>query len=435
LINYDLPWNPQKVEQRIGRVHRYGQKNDVVVVNFINRKNPADKRVFEILNNKFQLFEGVFGASDEILGAIESEIDIEKRIAQIYQKCRTDEQIEYQFDQLQKDMDDVLMVREEAARQSLLNNFDKDVVATLKTRRDHSNDFLAHYQQVLMDLAKAELTHSGLDNVTFERNHFYIDERRYDLSWELAERNNSDFFRLQANEHLLAWDLVKKAKGRKPAKRPMASSHVSFNYHKLDGMYSALEAYIDKSGLLTVVKLTLKYADTKEESLLTIAQTDDGAPLTMKDAEHLLRIPANVTEKLKSLNTEKLTAQLEQQLTVKELQTEKQLEEYFEQENTKLERWADDRRQALFFTVDELDREIKEIKRESRQLKSLSEKLEGKRLVKKKVRERDRALNNYNQAKKQIEKEEDQLLDEMESKLEITKEIETLFSIRWSLNP
>jgi adenine-specific DNA-methyltransferase len=42
VVNYDLPWNPQRIEQRIGRCHRYGQKHDVVVVNFINRKNEAD---------------------------------------------------------------------------------------------------------------------------------------------------------------------------------------------------------------------------------------------------------------------------------------------------------------------------------------------------------------------------------------------------------
>lgn len=45
VVNYDLPWNPQRVEQLIGRCHRYGQKNDVVVINFINMRNEADKRV------------------------------------------------------------------------------------------------------------------------------------------------------------------------------------------------------------------------------------------------------------------------------------------------------------------------------------------------------------------------------------------------------
>ena len=101
VVNYDLPWNPQRIEQRIGRCHRYGQKHDVVVVNFLNRKNAADRRVYEPLSEKFQLFEGVFGASDEVLGAIESGVDFEKRINDIYQRCRKIDEIKTAFDQLQ----------------------------------------------------------------------------------------------------------------------------------------------------------------------------------------------------------------------------------------------------------------------------------------------------------------------------------------------
>jgi len=85
VVNYDLPWNPQRIEQRIGRCHRYGQKFDVVVVNFLNRNNAADLRVYQLLDEKFRLFNGVFGASDEVLGAIESGVDFEKRIVAIYQ--------------------------------------------------------------------------------------------------------------------------------------------------------------------------------------------------------------------------------------------------------------------------------------------------------------------------------------------------------------
>ena len=133
-MNYDLPWNPQRIEQRIGRCHRYGQKHDVVVVNFLNRKNEADQRVFELLAEKFQLFEGVFGASDEVLGAIESGVDFEKRIAAIYQRCRTPEEIKVAFDQLQLELSfeiDEAMTRR---AQKLLENFDDEVREKLKVR-------------------------------------------------------------------------------------------------------------------------------------------------------------------------------------------------------------------------------------------------------------------------------------------------------------
>ena len=102
LINYDLPWNPQRVEQRIGRCHRYGQKHDVVVINFLNKRNHADSRVLELLTEKFCLFDGVFGASDDVLGRIDNGIDFEKRILQIYDTCRQPEDIEQAFQALQK---------------------------------------------------------------------------------------------------------------------------------------------------------------------------------------------------------------------------------------------------------------------------------------------------------------------------------------------
>jgi SNF2 family DNA or RNA helicase len=105
VINYDLPWNPQRIEQRIGRCHRYGQKYDVVVINFLNERNAADKRVYELLAHKFQLFDGIFGASDDVLGKIDNSTGLEMKILQIYNQCRTEEEIKAAFDQLQSELE------------------------------------------------------------------------------------------------------------------------------------------------------------------------------------------------------------------------------------------------------------------------------------------------------------------------------------------
>ncbi|OYX31737.1 MAG: hypothetical protein B7Y99_09655, partial [Caulobacterales bacterium 32-69-10] len=93
VVNYDLPWNPQRVEQRIGRAHRFGQKYDVVVVNLSNKGNLAEQRILQLLDQKFHLFSSVFGASDEVLGAIEDGLDFEKTISNILNSSRTDEEI------------------------------------------------------------------------------------------------------------------------------------------------------------------------------------------------------------------------------------------------------------------------------------------------------------------------------------------------------
>ena len=104
VINYDLPWNPQKIEQRIGRCHRYGQTHDVVAVNLLNTDNEADKRVYEILSRKFELFDGVFGASDVALGALESGTGFEKTILDIYQRCNSNAEFIQAFETLDKQL-------------------------------------------------------------------------------------------------------------------------------------------------------------------------------------------------------------------------------------------------------------------------------------------------------------------------------------------
>ena len=104
VINYDLPWNPMKIEQRIGRCHRYGQKNDVVAINLLNTQNTADQRVYDILSRKFELFDGVFGASDIALGALESGTSFEKMVLQIYQTCNTTAEFKKEFDKLDRQL-------------------------------------------------------------------------------------------------------------------------------------------------------------------------------------------------------------------------------------------------------------------------------------------------------------------------------------------
>lgn len=105
VINYDLPWNPQKIEQRIGRCHRYGQQHDVVAINLLNTQNAADQRVYDILSKKFELFEGVFGASDIALGVLESGTSFEKMVLQIYQTCDTTAEFKKAFDKLDRKLD------------------------------------------------------------------------------------------------------------------------------------------------------------------------------------------------------------------------------------------------------------------------------------------------------------------------------------------
>lgn len=138
VVNYDLPWNPQKIEQRIGRCHRYGQKHDVVAINLLNTGNEADRRVYEILSKKFELFDGVFGASDIALGALESGSSFEKTILDIYQHCGTRAEFKKAFDKLDRQLDakrnkkaiqlrSILMTESTGAKGAALEKTKKDI--------------------------------------------------------------------------------------------------------------------------------------------------------------------------------------------------------------------------------------------------------------------------------------------------------------------
>src|ERR1700674_1106713 len=173
VINYDLPWNPQRIEQRIGRCHRYGQKHDVVVINFLNERNAADSRVLELLAEKFSLFNGVFGASDEVLGTIESGVDFEKRILEIYQQCRSKDEIDAAFKKLREELDANIQARIEATRRALLDHFDDDVHARLRVQLDAAREQLDRVGRLFWSLTKYMLRECATfneSNLTFHLN-------------------------------------------------------------------------------------------------------------------------------------------------------------------------------------------------------------------------------------------------------------------------
>ena len=142
VINYDLPWNPMKIEQRIGRCHRYGQEHDVVAINLLNTQNAADQRVYDILARKFELFEGVFGASDIALGALESGTSFEKMVLQIYQTCDTTAEFKKAFDKLDRKLNakrdkkarelrTLLLTESSGAKEQVLDSTKNDIARYL----------------------------------------------------------------------------------------------------------------------------------------------------------------------------------------------------------------------------------------------------------------------------------------------------------------
>ena len=266
VVNYDLPWNPQRIEQRIGRCHRYGQKYDVVVVNFLNLNNEADQRVYEILNEKLHLFEGVFGASDEILGALGNGLDFERKIAEIYQKCRTSAQIQMEFDFIQTRFSLEIAENIRKARRKLLENFDAEVAERLNVFHEASHATIDKLQAILWALTKYELSHQGVffdeENLTFqmlnETAPDFVDKKLYAIKW------NGEYCQPYGITHPIAQKIIARA-----ANRDLPYRGVLFDYENTIGKISVIEQLPKKSGKLMLSKTTIGTTEPEEHLVFT----------------------------------------------------------------------------------------------------------------------------------------------------------------------
>lgn len=426
LINYDLPWNPQRVEQRIGRVHRYGQKNDVVVVNFINRENRADCRVFELLEKKFKLFDGIFGASDEILGTIANNIDIEKRINDIYQNhCRDNKEIDEQFNKLEEDFKQELEKREKNTGQKLLYNFAKDVVQHLKGRRSEIYKGLNEYQSMLKRLLQAELV-----NVEFDQDCFEWENQEFCLDWKNAENRQSNIFTVKES---LGKKLVDEVKKRQLRYNVFLQFHHDEYQELPKEVY--LEKYIGLKGYLQLNLLEIKSKKHRVEYLFANVYSDNNESLPKNFGEELLLIPAikvdlNTSFSPDTIKLEQLKKEKTKQYLAK---VEEDNEKWIEQEESKLENWRRDQISDLQTSLDDLNKQIPLRRKELRKLSSSKEKMELRKEIRKLEKERDSYINKINEKTKEIDDQADKNLDEAVESLELTHNIKTIFTIRWEL--
>jgi len=429
VVNYDLPWNPQRIEQRIGRCHRYGQKYDVVVVNFLNKKNAADQRVFQILAQKFKLFSGVFGASDEVLGVIESGVDFEKRIVDIYQNCRSEEQIEFEFDALQRVMEDQIDDRMRQTRQKLLENFDEEVHEKLRINLQQSNEVLDRYESwlwqltchFLADYAEFDDSQHGF---VLKRNPFpeeHIHPGPYRVGKNVEDVN---VYRIG---HPLAQIVIARCRD---AELPTKS--LVFRYSDSGKRISILDELVGKEGWLTCKLLTISAFDS-EDHVLFSGLADGGSMLSTEHCRRLFSLAADeelVYPDLPAPQEEALKESLETQKQAIIVELEARNGGYFEAELDKLDRWGEDRRASLKAKLRDLEETIKQIKRQARLAANLPAKLKLERERRNLESSREDAWKEYEVAARDIEKKKDTLIDEVEKKLTQNVVVKNLFTIR-----
>jgi ERCC4-related helicase len=426
VVNYDLPWNPQRIEQRIGRCHRYGQKHDVVVVNFLNRRNEADQRVLELLSEKFKLFDGVFGASDEVLGALEYGVDIERRIAQVYQTCRNTDEIKAAFDKLQAELEEQIQSRMAQTREVLLENFDEDVSARLRVNRDKTLEMLSNRERSLLELTRTEL--NGEARFEAERPRFLYSGSRlrqgwYHFDWKEAEKTGDTFYR---QDHPLAAQLIEKALNRN---LPPAILALDYAAHRQ--VISVLKPLIGSTGWFELSKLTVESLDT-EEFLIFTAQTDSGRTLDEEVCRKLLLLPAKIENEPPSAAPD-LSAIRQAEMQGKIKQVEERNGKFFDEEVLKLDRWSDDLKQGLEREIKELDKQIREARRTTVLAASLQAKLEAQKSIKALESDRNRKRRELFDAQDAIDLQRDELIGRIEKQLQQCHSFKPVFIFRWRI--
>lgn len=425
IINYDMPWNPQRVEQRIGRCHRYGQKYDVVVINFINQRNEADQRVYELLRDKFKLFDGVFGASDEILGIIESGVDIEKRIAEVYQTCRTSTEIRQAFDNLRRELDAEIQESLRQTKASIFEHLDEEVISLLKVRDAETTASLNRREELLLNLLRCELgaviENSDMATVV-TLLHTEGTSHRYCLNWQQAESMGIRHLREEESQ---VQEMLETA-----SSRDLIPAELVFDYSSYSQKISVLESLVGCSGWLELSRYELKTFETVE-FLIFSGETDAGEHLNPEVCEKLFLLPAYAIKN--AGNSPSLTQIREglQQRCMK--QVEERDASLYDQEVHKLDAWSEDLKIGLERQLKDLEKEIREVRRISRQSKTLLEKLENQKKIKTLETQRSTKRRTLYSEQDLIEEKRDALIAGLEKRVQPQSQSTKLFTIRWTL--
>lgn len=444
VINYDLPWNPQRIEQRIGRCHRYGQQHDVVVINFLNERNAADRRVLELLTQKFRLFSGIFGASDEVLGAVESGVDFEKRILDIYQQCRSTEEIDAAFEALQAEMETRIRSRLDDTRKALFEHFDEDVHERLRIQLDDTRIRLDRFSRRFWNLTRYmlggraafdegelafDLQEPPRSDISPGRYHL-ISKSYPTLQSKALEEDGTEYGRfLYRLSHPLGEYVTEQAR---TLDTPSAKIIFDATHHQPRSL--AVEKLRGKSGHLSLMKLVI---DTygREEYLLFSGFEENGTSLDQESMEKLFGCegtdagPVDIPEAVLRL----LSTDAERHMKATISRSLDRNSTYFNQSREKLEQWADEMVLSAEKRLVATKEQIKAQRRLARQAETLEEQHRLQQKIQKLEKQQRRQRMEIFTVEDEISAKRDALIEALEKRLSQKTEAETLFTIAWSV--
>lgn len=437
VVNYDLPWNPQRIEQRIGRCHRYGQKFDVVVINFLNQRNDADRRVLELLDEKFRLFKGVFGASDDVLGTIESGIDFEKRILAIYQDCRTEAEIDAAFASFRAEMDEAIRERMSATRLDLLTHFDEDIHERLRLYLEDARAQLDRTGRMFWRLSRhvlADMAEFDDQAAKFRLNKTPLKGVRPGI-FHLVSKDHGNVpgdFLYRLGHPLGEWVLER---GR-TAPLPDQAQIIEFDYSGHGAKISVAEALVRRKGWLSLHKVTLDSFE-REEFLVFSGIDNHQQPLDHEVCEKLFACegrwlgPASPPHDLvRTILDETTQAALDR--CIQNAQARNAA--LFEEERQRLERWAEDRRYIAEKELADTKKQIQSLSHLARSAASPTEQMDIQRRIQDLERAKRRLRQQIFDVEDEIAADRDKLIAKLETRLNQKTEVHELFTIGWRVS-
>jgi hypothetical protein len=430
VINFDLPWNPQRIEQRIGRCHRYGQRHDVVVINFLNQRNEADLRVHQLLETKFHLFSTLFDNSDDVLGLVDGTIDFERRVLDIYQQCRSADEINAAFDALRKDLEAQIESRMRETRKLLLDHFDEDVHDRLQVRLDGAKQQLDRIGRLFWALTRFELN---------EQAAFDDAELAFDLHQSPITAAQPGHYRLiskgRANipgdflyrlNHPLGEHTIAQGKGHAC---PLAELTFDISAHPTK--VSVVEQLKSKSGWLTLQHLRIDSLE-REDHLLFSAFDDEGRDLDQETCERLFAIDGSAREiEAVSAAPERLAREAARHIAATLNRSLETNHRHFQVERDKLDRWAEDMELASQKQLEDLKRQIRDLQRRSRQAPTLQEEKAMQDQILKLEQQKRRQRQRIFEIEDEIEEKRKALVAALEARLQQKTLTTPLFTIRW----
>lgn len=433
IVNFDLPWNPQRIEQRIGRCHRYGQKHDVVVINFLNERNEADRRVHELLQQKFKLFTGVFGASDDVLGSIEAGVDFERRILEIYQGCRSEEEIQSAFEKLQAELDEQIQTKMCDTRKMLLEHFDEDVHDRLKVNLVGTQERLDRIGRLFWAVTQHTLQgHAEFDEQSFSftlqnRPVEHVSLGRYHLISKTQENVPGEF--LYRLSHPLGEYVIHEA-----SKRPCPLAEVVFDISGHSTRIAVVERLKKKSGWLSLQHMHIESFDS-EEYLLFSGIDDTENNIDQETCEKLFNcsgqvrtiaeIPDSAKERLMRNQERHAKATLSINL--------EENNRHFSEARDQLDKWAEDMEMAAQKELDDTKRQIRDLQRRSRQAPTMEEQHSLQEEIAKLERKKRTLRERIFDIEDEIAEKRDRLVESLEKRMQQKTTVTLVFTIRWSV--